>query len=750
MKITLLYSVTILLTIISNPTYSDSGAPLKLGTASKGGNYYQLGESISSICKNENLVDIDVIPTKGSVDNINQLTRGQVDLAIVQNDIAFLAENGLYPFAHKIKDLRGIITFFFEPVYIITNTPGIISVNQLTNLKVNVGPEGSGLYVNSRIILNSQNLWGFVAKRNHNPADVLNLLLDGEIQAAFINNITVQISEEIKKGNLFLVPLSTALIESLTKTYPYFKKFSTDIFNQPIETVSVKSILICKKDLDRNVIHEFTKILYENFSNLQFPTQDIAPQKDDVGYYMSLKNWHKGSKKYFYKLGILKSQIYLKFLWGLLVIPAVIIITVLFVNISLFSFSRKTLKMISANSSFLRMSKYVNLKVFQYKYIVILLFMIVAYLTNMLIVQYLEHDWAIKHNIISIFDNRSFVKNLLWMFVFGGSGYEDKLFPQCPSAKFFATLIPLIGLTGVITIVGFLTSDHIKNRILEARGVKTAMIKNHIILCGWNENVPFLVKNLLHKNIETKRPIVILAEINEELPLEKYGLDDKMVTYVRGDASNKSDLDKANVKEADMAIIVADSQSSDPDAKSILEILTIEKHCKDLEEKGIRKNRDDIYTIAEIQDTNKFEAAYDALVNEIVLLGHIQSKVFVQSILNPGVSKFINEILTYNDFNDIYSLRIEKNSELLHHTFDQLLVKLREDKILLLSINIENHRSEKEIESIKKEYNLERGIITNPINKEERDYRTQPGDLLIVLAQYEKDVQKVKKMYERK
>ena len=749
MKKASLSCLVIFFTIISVSAFSISQPSLKLGTATRVGNYFRLGKSIQQICDKKSSLKIEVIETRGSVDNINKLKKGQLDLAIVQNDIAFLAENGLYPFDGSVKDLRSIITFFFEPIYIITNAHNLFSINQLANLKINVGPLGSGLYVNAKTILNSQNLWDLVVKRNYKPADILDLLLKNDIQAAFINNITPPINNEIQKGNLFLVPLSSLMIQSLTKTYPYFKSFSTDISNQTIETVSVKSILICTKKLDDDVVYKLTEVLFETFSDLTFPTQDILPQKENIVFYMPLKKWHNGAEKYFIKIGILKSQIYLKFLWILLFIPATIILTVLLANILLFSFNLKSLKTISASSHFLRMIKYVNIKIFQYKYIVILLLMIAAYLTNMLLVQHLEHDWAIKHNVISTFDNRSFVTNLLWMFVFGGSGYEDKLFPQCPSAKFFATLIPLIGLTGVITIVGFLTSDHIKNRLLEARGVKTAMLKDHIILCGWNENVPFLVKNLLHKNIDTKKQIAILAETDEEFPLDKYELDKKMVTYVRGDASNKSDLKRANVKDADMAIIVADSKSSDPDAKSILKILTIEKYCKDLEKLGER-NRGDIYTIAEIKDTNKFEAAYDALVNEIVLLGHIQSKVFVQSILNPGVSKFINEILTYNDFNDIYSLRIEKNSGLSDLTFDQLLAELRDHNILLLSINVENHRSEQDIEKIKKEFNLERGIITNPFNDAEKAYRTRPGDLLIVLAQYEKTVQRVKKEFERK
>ena len=335
------------------------------------------------------------------------------------------------------------------------------------------------------------------------------------------------------------------------------------------------------------------------------------------------------------------------------------------------------------------------------------------------------------------------------MFVFGGSGYSDNLFPQSPLGKFFVTLIPLIGLGGFLTIVGFLTSDHIKKRILEARGVKTRMIRNHVIVCGWNEAVPYLVRNLLHENIVHKRRVLILADIKDDLPLEKYDLDTNMVSYVKGEATRKDDLKRANIKEADIAIIVSDQDCSDPDAKNILKVLTIEKYCRELEMSGDRKNRDNIYTIAEIHDSNNYQIACDANLDEIISLGNIKTKIFVQSVLNPGVSKFINEILTHNEFNDIYSIPIKADSKLVNHAFDELLIKLRKYKILLLSINLENHRSKDAVAKIQAQHNLKRGVITNPLLREETDYRTQAGDLLIVLAQYERTVDDAVKRIER-
>lgn len=714
---------------------------IKLGTATRNGNYYNLGKSIERISKEKSkFFRIEVIETQGSVDNIYRINTDEIDIALVQNDIAFSAENGLYPFEKKTTNLTGIMTFYFEPIYLITNIPEVYNHNQLINRRVNVGPLKSGLFANAKTILNSLGIWDLVIKSNNTPSEVIDLLLKNEIQAAFVNNISERLEWKIINDSLFVIPFSSSLIESLTKTYPYFTVYTSKTMVHDISTVAVKSLMVSKRDFPEELVHEFTKLLYENFTDFEFPDRNVVAQKSDIVLNMPLKNWHDGSRQYLNDLGILHSQSYLKYFWLLFLIPMFFIALILFLNAVFFSLIKKNIGFLSINSAIFKMIRYVHVKITRHKYIIILIFLFTAYLTNIVIVQYAEHQWAIQNNIVSNFDNQPFFNNLLWMFVFGGSGYEDHLFPISPVGKFFATLIPLIGLGGICAIVGFLTSDHIKNKIMAARGVKTKMLKDHIILCGWNENVPFLVKNLLHENIVHKKPIVILAEINDELPLEKYGIDNKLVSYVRGDATNRLDLDRANFKDADTAIIVADTHSSDPDAKSILKILTIEKYCQELEKNGARKNRENIYTIAEILDTNKFEAAYDALVNEIVLLGHIRSKVFVQSILNPGVSRFINEILTYNDFNDIYSCKIAEDSNLVNFTFDELLVKLRAYKILLMSINIENHREKEEFEQIMKKNNLTRSIITNPIHEAELKYRTNPGDLLIVLAQYEKTV----------
>lgn len=721
--------------ISSSSTFAHSNRVYKIATASKGGAYYPLGLSIARLLKEKDGKDFKVISTAGSVDNIFRLEEDSVDFAIVQNDIASRAANGLKPFRNAISNLRGIATFYKEPIIILTNDPNIRQLHQLADHTITTGMRTSGLNTDARIILNSSGLWDSVDTSHHNISDTKRLLDNHEVDVAFLNTINDSLQSELLNKEIFPVNLSEDVISKVTATYPYFVKYTKRIDGVEFNTIAVKCMLVCKNNTDPGLVYEITKALYKYGDSLTFPSGRQF-EKQGVVHSMSLE-WDSGAAKFYDEIGVMHSNFAAELIWMCSFVVALFIVVVLVFN---FVFLRKGspyLGLLSVNSKILRFIKHVNLVIIKYKYVAVLFLMITANIGVLFLVKYSEHEWALRNNQISSFDNKPFSQNLLWMFVFGGSGYDEHMFPQSPLGKVMATLIPLIGVGGFIAIISLLTSDHIKKQILGAKGMNTTSIKNHIILCGWNDTVPFLVNTLLHENLTHKRPVVILGTSPDEMPLEKHGIKDEMITYIHGDATNREDLKRANIKDADIAIIVSDHDSTDPDARNILKGLTIEQYCRELELDGQRVDKNQIYTIMELNDVNKEQLAYDAFVDEVISLGDIKSKILVESILNPGVSKFINEILTYNELNEIYSIELNADNNLLGKSFDGLLSILRKHRILLLSISLGNHKSRDEVNEIIKRYNLTRSVITNPLTEPEINYKTNVDDVLIVLAQNE-------------
>ena len=709
---------------------------LKVGTASKEGFYYALGQSMTDIVNSsEKELQVELVSTNGSVDNIEKLSNGELDLAIVQNDIAFFAENGLAPFNTKVENLRGVLSFYSEPIYIVTNDPSINYLHQLRDKRVNTGPEGSGLFIDVRIILNSVDLWSVVTKESMLPVDGADAVMAGEIDAAFTNALLDRHKEAIAFGNLKLVPIRSSTISMISNTYPYFERFDTNEFEVNETTIAVRATLVAREDLGDSEIYHLTKQLHENYLDLSFPIPHNTDVANQVTSSMSLRSYHGGARSYFEDVGVMKSQNLLR-LFGTISFVLLLILSMVILFHVFSGGKNRTLfgREIGIINPIQKMYGFI----IRHKYIMVLVFMLSSYATIIMLVQTIEHQWAIENNVVSNFDNRSFGSNLLWMFVFGGSGYIDNLFPNSPISKFLVALIRLIGIGGFLAIVGLFTSDQIRNRILKARGGKRAMIKDHIIVCGWNENIPYLVQNLLLKYNGNEKAIVILADPSVEEPLQYYNIDSERVNFVRGTAKKTNDLDRAGILHAEIAVIIPDTSFEEPDDRTLMLVHSIESYCKKLEESKKRVGRENIYTIAELTNKDSYELAETTELDEIISYEHIKTKMLVESVVNPGVSGYFNEILDPNNENKFFSMTIDEKSPFLNKTYDELLVTLRKNTIGLKAISIGNHKSRQEKNEHMKKYNLTKPVIINPFREDEINYKTQLEDVLVVLAEDEK------------
>lgn len=720
---------------------------LKLGTGKKAANYYKLGTSIDSILTNNSKnIKIQVLETAGSVDNIFRLENGEIDLAIVQNDVAFNAENGLAGFDQSSK-LRGVMTFYHEPIFIVANESEI-DLEKLSDLTVNIGLENSGLAANAKKILETIGQWDSVNKEYYHPNEVLEKMQNDKIQISFVNNITDVYKSSIETHKLFIIPLSSKWLNTLTTTYKYFTKYDKFEFEgKVLSTVAVKAMLVCRNDFDHKLLNQIINILFEQYDQLIIPNKYI--EKNEVVANMPLKKWHRGANKFFRNRELIKSFVLFKVMLFLMYGLGFLIMLIIVANQIYFRRKKRNRFSKPKDSSFLRMITMSNRFIFRKTYIMIVLLLATTFMSIVLMVKHFEGNWAIENNRVAFLSNSSIGKSVLWLYVFGASGYDGNQFPQTSIGKILVTSIPLFGIGGILAIGGLMTKNYIKNKHMELTGNKAMKFKQHIIICGWNRNVPILVNCLLNEKVINQKPVVILGDCTDKKYIEDNILRNKMLCYVNGDARKKDDLIKAGFINADIAIIIADDNNSDfsPDSQSILKILAIEEYCKNLEDDGTRKNRKNIYTIAEIIDPINFELAKVANVDEIISFEHVKSKILSTSVHNPGASKLIKEILTFDGNNSIYNIYIRQKSQLIGKTFDEILHELRKENVLLLSINVENQRSKEEISAHKDKHNLERGLLTNPFKKEEIEYKLSEGDILIVLAQNGKVVESVEEMF---
>jgi len=727
--------IIFLLAIINFLTFAEA---LKIASSPKNTSYYLLAQSINTIMTNNGKEKTIPVPTNGSIENIKKLLQKKVDLAIVQNDIAFFAKIAHQPFKTNHNNLKLVLPLFKEPIFIITNKKGINSLTQLKNKKIAIGNSESGLSESAKVILNSINLLNSLKIFQLPESLSIKKLQNGSLDAIFVNNLTEQLNKQINQGKLFIIPVSENLVLKVKNTFPYFETHTLMLKNQEmIETIAVRSILITRDDIDDQTIYSIIQILTKDYSNLIFPDA----YHTNINELFKIDNqldWHEGAKKYFLEHKIITSsdKIFNKYFWYIL-IASIFLVTIILFLLALTLYKLNWLKKLNNCQKLISLLQKIYFYTIKHKYTLLVSFVVLSYFITVLIIKYFEHLWAIEHNVISVFDENPFLESSLWLFIFGTTGYNGDFFPNSSEGKLLVSLIPMFGISGFFALIGFITSDQIKKYILEAKGMAKINFNNHLIVCGWNEKTKLLIENLVHDNLSIKKDIVILTDTLDYNPIEKYDLNSQFVKFVFGSPTNRESLDKANIKDASTTIILSDNKSSDPDARTILSVLTIKKYCEELSNQKVRKSNKEIYAIAEIVDPNNTQTAKDARVDQVISLGDIETKIFTQSVQNPGIIKFINEIFTYDDYNDIYSFSITKDCKLIGKSYDDILIILRNYEILLLSINIEANRIPHEIRDHLKEYNLSRAVITNPININEKNYKLMENDLLIVLAKYE-------------
>lgn len=149
---------------------------ITLAAGSQGGAYYQFAERYAEEMLAAG-VEVEIIETKGSVENRALLLDGAVDLAILQGGIVEYSD------AERLISLGGI---FEEPLWIfVRNEAGLTTLDDAKNLRIAIGPEGSGTRT---LLLDLREEWGSDWAADTalplSAADAAEALMAGEIDAA--------------------------------------------------------------------------------------------------------------------------------------------------------------------------------------------------------------------------------------------------------------------------------------------------------------------------------------------------------------------------------------------------------------------------------------------------------------------------------------------------------------------------------------------------------------------------------------
>lgn len=253
-------------------------------------------------------------------------------------------------------------------------------------------------------------------------------------------------------------------------------------------------------------------------------------------------------------------------------------------------------------------------------------------------------------------------------------GYGD-IVPSSKLAKVFALMIIISGPALLSLITASVASILVERKIKEGKGLETITDKDHIIICGWNENGERVIDGILQQTRDTPPVIVLVNELDrDEVQTIQYKYKDHNIRFVRGSFVKEDILARANLVRAKAAVVLADSSGGHniekADERTIFGTMAIKAMASK------------VRTCAELIRAENREHLVRANVDEIIVRGESAGSLLATSAVSPGVSDSISLLLNNQDENKLWRIRVP--SKYIGLGFGELAAHLRERSGALL------------------------------------------------------------------
>ena len=124
-----------------------------IATGPSDGTYFQIAQDIKNVAAKDG-VELQVTSTKGSVENIELLASGKVDLAIVQLDALRFVSDVLkqYKGMELFDKIKVVLNLYPEEIHVLSGKSDIQTFYHLEGKRVSVGTQGGGSALSAAVL----------------------------------------------------------------------------------------------------------------------------------------------------------------------------------------------------------------------------------------------------------------------------------------------------------------------------------------------------------------------------------------------------------------------------------------------------------------------------------------------------------------------------------------------------------------------------------------------------------------------
>ena len=294
-------------------------APTRLTMATGGvaGTYFPFGGVLAQVINDntDGAIEVTVQSTGATVENLNLIDMGDVDLAIVQNDLSYFAYRGIAFYeGNPITSLRAITRLFPELLHVVAQPDiGATSMADLLGKRIAVGASGSGNEANCRQIfpffgLNYENTTPFFISFAESAGHFRDHLIDAFVFTTAPPNPAIM--DILTARDVTFVPVYGPIRDAILEQFPYF---TAEILpagtysrqTEDVETIAVQAILVVSEDISDDVVYAMTRAMFENLPAIRLGHAigyHLTPEDALRGLTVPL---HPGAERFFREIGVI-------------------------------------------------------------------------------------------------------------------------------------------------------------------------------------------------------------------------------------------------------------------------------------------------------------------------------------------------------------------------------------------------------------------------------------------------------------
>ena len=304
----------------SSEAPASSAAPAQklkvtLATGGTSGTYYAVGGAMQSVLNSKlTMSDLTVESTGASKANVNLITDGEAEMAILQSDVVSYAHTGTNTFAETgVEDSALWVAGLYNETVQIIATKDITDVSQLKGKTVCMGDVGSGTRVNAEQVLAAYGMTADdVNAVSGSFQDGVDGIKDGKVDAAFTvaGAPTTAITDLATTNEFNMLSLTDEALSYIGENFPFLVQDNLPAgtyngIDQETKCVAVQAALVASKDVSEDVVYELLKTMFDSKSDLEqahAKFQFLDPEYAVSGASVPL---HPGAEKFYKEIGVL-------------------------------------------------------------------------------------------------------------------------------------------------------------------------------------------------------------------------------------------------------------------------------------------------------------------------------------------------------------------------------------------------------------------------------------------------------------